>query len=409
MTEPHDPTTLGLMRGFPPATDQLIRTADGGNWRFPQQRWAFSHQRELYPTVAVRRGAAAASPLPVDLRDDLDAIAFTTLDGQAMTWGQAHEALCTDGVLVLHRGRVVYERYFGALSPARTHIAFSVTKSFVGLIAEMLVEEGLLDPDRPVPDYVAELQSTAYDDARVRQVMDMTIGVAYSEDYTDPGAGVRAYSAAVGLAPRAPDYAGPEGIFAFLQSLQKQGEHGHAFAYKTCNTEVLGWIIQRITNTPMAQLISERIWQKLGVEEDADLLVDKLGAAMCGGGLNTTLRDLARFGEMMRMGGAANGHRIAPEAAVARISAGADKAAFAKAGYQTLPGWSYRSQWWVSHDNFGSFTARGIHGQAVWIAPRAELVIARYASHPTAGNANGPLDYISLPAYAAVAAHLAQD
>lgn len=403
-----DPKARELMQGFPPPQDKTVRLRDGSSWEFPNNRWAFSHQRELVPTAAVWRGRGAPSELPKALRDDLDGVAFTTMDGEAMTWGQSIDVNCTDGILILHKGVVIYERYFGALEAHIPHLAMSVTKSFVGLIAAMLAHEGLLDPDAPVIRYVPELRDTAYGDASVRQVMDMTIGVQYSETYTDPTAEIWAYTAAAGVTARPKGYAGPETIFDFLRGLKKSGEHGQAFSYKTCNTEVLGWIVQRVSGAPFAQLLSERIWRRLGMEEDAYLLVDEIGAPMCGAGLNLTLRDLARFGEMMRLDGVFGGERIVPAAVIADIRGGADRDHFAKAGYVTLPGWSYRGQWWVSHDRFGAYSARGIHGQAAWIAPGAELVIARFASHPTAANGNGPLDRVSLPAYHALADHLLQ-
>jgi hypothetical protein len=312
----------------------------------------------------------------------------------------------TDGILVMHRGKIVQERYFGALKPELTHLAFSVTKSFVGLLAAMMADEGRLDPSQKVSAYLPELSATAYGDATVRQVMDMIIGVRYSEVYVDPNAEVWAYSRAAGLAPLAADYTGPRTIFDFLLALEKEGEHGQAFAYKTCNTEVLSWIMQRITHQPIAEMISERIWQRLGTEEDGDLYVDPTGVAMAGGGFSTTLRDLTRFGEMMRLGGQFNGQQIVPEAVVKDIETGADQDHFAKAGVLTLPGWSYRNMWWVAHDRFGAYSARGIHGQALWIAPKADVVIARYASHPVAGNGNSVLDQVSLPAYHAIADHL---
>jgi hypothetical protein len=401
-----DPVQRQMMMGFPPAPDCLIRVDLGNHYGFPNSRWTFSHWRDLIPTQNVWRGATAAAALPKALRDDLGSVSYTTLDGRPMTWGQSLPEMCTDGILILHRGRIVYERYFGALAPHRTHIAFSVTKSFVGLLAAMLQHGGRIDANALVPQYVPELSGTAYATATVGQVMDMTIGVQYSETYTDPKAEIWAYAAAMGTFARPADYKGPESIFDFLKTLKPEGRHGEAFAYKTCNTEVLGWIVQRAANKPFAELLSERIWQKLGCEENADLSVDRAGAAMCGGGLNMTLRDMARFGEMMRLGGRFNGDQIVPEAVVADIARGADPAHFAKAGIETLPGASYRHQWWVMHDRFGAYTARGIHGQAIWIAPRAEMVIARFASHPVASNANGVLDHVSMPGYAAIADHV---
>ena len=402
-----DPVARGLMMGFPPPPELRVGSeGEISGSSFPQTRWAFSHQRELKATVNVRRGAAAASILPRALRDDIDGVAFTTVEGEQTTWAQSLEAMFTDGIVVLHRGAIVYETYRGALSAELPHIAFSMSKSFVGLLAAMLAHEGKIDPAAPVARYVPELEGSAFADASVRQVMDMTVGVKYSENYTDPEAEVRTYGIAAGYGKPPQGYDGPRSIVDFLRTLKKQGEHGEAFAYKTCNTEVLAWIVQRVTGKPMAQLISERIWQKIGAEEDASIIVDPAGMAACGGGMSIALRDLARFGEMMRKGGRFNGQQIAPEAVVADIAKGAEPAHFAKAGYHTLPGWSYRAQWWVSHNDLGAYTARGIHGQVCWIAPKAELVIARFASHPVAANGNSVLDKVSLPAYAAVAAHL---
>jgi hypothetical protein len=401
-----DPITRNVMAGFPPDPGRVVRIDNGSHYAFPNTRWTFSHWRDLLPTANVWRGIGAPSALPLALRDDLDTVAFKTLDGRESSWAQSLPEMCTDGIIILHRGMVLYERYFGALAPHRTHIAFSVTKSYVGLLAAMLEHEGRIDAGKLVPHYLPEMAGTAYANATVGQVMDMTIGVRYSETYTDPKAEIWAYAGAVGTFARPANYAGPDSIFDFLKSLKPEDRHGEAFAYKTCNTEVLGWILQRAANASFGELLSERIWRKLGCEENADLSVDRTGAAMCGGGLNMTLRDMARFGEMLRLGGRFNGQQIVPAAVVADIAKGADPSHFAKAGIETLPGASYRHQWWVMHDRFGAYMARGIHGQAIWIAPRAEMVIARFASHPVASNANGPLDYTSMPAYAAIADHV---
>ncbi|TAL31317.1 MAG: class C beta-lactamase-related serine hydrolase [Phenylobacterium sp.] len=401
-----DPAALAVMQGFPPPAEKTVRVSDSTSWRFPNTRWSFSHQRELGPSAAIRRGPAAAAALPYGLREDLDAVRFVTQDGRAMTWGESIDENFTDGLVVLHRGTVVYETYRGALGPHTPHLAMSVTKSFAGLLAAILAHEGAIDPAALVTTYVPELADTAFGDSTVRHVMDMTTGVRYREDYVDPDAEVRFYGVAAGWSRPPPGYAGPTTIFDFLRTLKKQGEHGEAFAYKTCNTEVLGWIAQRVAGKPFAELVSERIWQKLGVEEDGYVMVDGTGFALCGAGLNVTTRDLARFGEMMRLGGVAGGQQIVPKAVVDDIAGGARTEDFAKAGYVTLPGWSYRNQWWVSHNRFGAYSARGIHGQVCYVAPGAEMVIARFASHPTAANGNGPLDRVSLPAYEAIAAHL---
>ena len=398
-----NPTVLGMMQGFPPPTDKIIRFADGSSSRFPYTRWAFSHIRELVPTANVSHGEGQVVALPRSERN-LSNVAFTTLDGKPMTFNDALALTFTDGILVLHKGEIVFEKYFGAGSPQRPHVAFSVTKSFVGTLAAMLAAEGKLDPAAPVTRYVPELKDSAYGDATVRQVMDMTIGVKFSEDYSDPTAEVFAYARAGGMAPSGPNYDGPRSFYDFLITLKKDGNHGEAFAYKTANAEVLAWIIKRASGQSMADLLSNAIWSKLGAENDGYFMVDSIGTESGGGGLNTTLRDLARFGEMMRNHGKFNGQQIIPEAAVADIEKGGDKDHFAKAGYAMLKGWSYRDMWWITHNEHNAYIARGIYGQSIYIDPKAEMVIVRYASHPIAGNAAN--DPISLPMYMAVAKEL---
>ena len=393
---------MGWMQGFPPAADKLITFDNPLGNTFPRNRWTFSHIREITPTANVWRGPGAPSALrsaPVDIEQ----VRFKVMGtGEELSFAQALDRNYTDGILVMHKGRVIYEKYLGALEPQRPHLAMSVTKSFVGTLAALLAHEGLIKPEAPVTDYLPEMKNTAYGDATVRQVMDMTIGVKYSENYADPKAEVWDYARAGGMMPQGKDYAGPRSFYEFLQTLQKEGEHDQGFAYKTVNAEVLAWIVRRASGKPLAQLLSERIWSRIGAEQDAYFMVDRIGTESGGGGLNTTLRDLARFGELMRNEGrSASGQQVLPRAVVQDIRRGADPAKFVKAGYATLPGWSYRNMWWVSHNPNGAYMARGIHGQAIYIDPKAQMVVVRYASHPIAGNAG--IDPTSLPMYQALA------
>ncbi len=141
-----DPKTLGIMQGFPPPPDKLVRLADGSLWKFPQLRWSFSHMTELGPAVTVWRGGNRATEIPRAEHGNLDQVAFETLDGKRMTWGQSLTANYTDGIVVMQRGRIVYEKYFGALDERTPHIIMSCTKSFVGTLAAILALEGKLDP-----------------------------------------------------------------------------------------------------------------------------------------------------------------------------------------------------------------------------------------------------------------------
>jgi CubicO group peptidase (beta-lactamase class C family) len=398
-----DPDALGWMQGSPPPPAKLIRFQDDRFLEFPQIRWTLSHMRELAPTAAVWRGNAPPSDLgtaPHGLQGAIEALAFEDLQGRKLNWAQSLERTYTDGIVVLHRGRRVYERYFGALQEQVPHACFSITKSYAATLASALIHEGTLEETQTVSHYLPEMSGTAYEDATLRQVLDMQIGVQYSELYADPKAHIWDYGRAGGLRPRPPHYTGPGNFYEYLRTLRKEGEHGAAFAYKTINTEVLCWVMKRVTGVAFQDMLSRRIWSQIGCEEDAYLTVDTIGVAMGGGGLSAGLRDLCRFGELMRCGGAWHGRQVIPAAVIDGIRRGSDPAKFAMAGYTLLPGYSYRDMWWVSHNPMDAFEARGIHGQRLYIAPKAELVIARFSSHPVATSAAN--DPVTLPAFAAM-------
>lgn len=400
-----DPVKLGWMVGSPPPPERMIRFDDGSYWRYPQMRWSVAHFRQLMPTVNVSRGLGAASPLEAAPDAGIDTLTFVPMgSSQPMTWADALLANYTDGIVVLHKGRVVYERYFGALTPEGQHAGMSVTKTFTGTLAASMVADGTLDPERKVVDYVPELGKSAFGSATVRQLMDMTTGIRFSENYADPKAEVWAHAAAGNPLPKPKDYTGPRSYYAFLQTVQAEGTHGEAFHYRTVNTDALGWVLARVSGKSVAELLSERIWSKLGAEQDAYMTVDSTGTSFAGGGFNAGLRDLARFGEMIRNDGRYNDQQVVPKAAVEDIRRGGSKADFAKADYPLLAGWSYHDMWWHSHNEHGAFMARGVFGQTLYIDPAAEMVIARFASHPVAANAAN--DPTSLPAWHAVAKYL---
>ena len=310
-----DPGALALMQGSPPPPGKRIRFDDDRLLEFPQSRWSLAHMRELVPTVAVWRGPGAASDFGVGARDieaDIDALEFDDLHGRRHTWRDSLPHTYTDGIMVLHRGARVFERYLGALQPQRPHACFSITKSYAATLAAALIHERMLDEERPVAYYLPEMAGTAYEDASLRQVLDMQVGVRYSEDYADPKAQIWDYSRAGGLRARNPDYSGPSNYYEYLVTLRKSGDHGASFEYKTVNTEVLCWVMQRVTGISLAEMLSRRIWSRIGCEEDGYLAVDSIGVPMGGAGLSATLRDLCRFGELMRCEGAWRGTQVLP-------------------------------------------------------------------------------------------------
>jgi CubicO group peptidase (beta-lactamase class C family) len=398
-----DPNLLGWMQGNPTPGDKIIRFKDDQFLQFPRNRWALSHMRELVPTVNVWRGAGRRQSLdPPSAADEsaIDDLVFEDLSGRTRRWRESLSDTYTDGIAVLHRGRLIYERYFGALRAELPHACFSITKSYAATLAATLVHEGVLDRTRTVLHYLPEMAGTAYADATLGEVLDMQVGVAYSELYSDPAADIWEYSRAGGLRPAPPGHRGPGSFHEFLITLRKEGEHGRAFAYKTVNTEVLCWVMQRATGSPLAKMLSDRIWSPIECEEDGFLSIDSTGTAMGGGGLAATLRDMLKFGEMLRCEGSVRSRQIVPAAVVADIRRGSDVGKFALAGYTLLSGYSYRDMWWVTHDEHHAFEARGIHGQRLYIAPAAEMVVARFASHPIAASAAN--DPITMPALIAL-------
>ena len=406
-----DPRVMGWMQGFPPPQDRLITQPDANYFSFPKLRWSVCHLREFLPTEQISRGLGAPAPLDylvpaefADMRDQIDALSFTPMDStKQMTWKESLDANYTDGMLIMHKGRVIYERYSGCLQEDGKHAIMSMTKSITGLLAEIMVVEGDLDDTLLVRDVIPEIGNSAFATATVRQVMDMTTGVQYSEDYSNPKADIWLYSAAASPLPKPKGYQGPNGYWEYLQQVKPAGKHGDEFHYKTINSDMLGWIISRISGISVTELASLRLWRPMGAEQDAYQTVDGKGVPFAGGGISAGLRDLGRLGLLVLNEGMINGKRLFPAKVVQNIRAGGDPEKFGDA-FPTIPNGSYTSQWWGFHNEHNAFAARGVHGQTIYIDPTAEMVIVRFASHPNAKN--GVIDPTSLPAYQVVAEFL---
>ena len=380
---------LQLMEGFPPPADKQV-TAANFLRDFPNLRWAFHHMRELIPSRNIARGPGAAVPLVMgeDRRAELDAISFTGPDGGTLTFGEYLTATFADATLIMKDGEVIYQAYHEGMPEQNPHMMWSMTKSFAGLLATQLIEEGVLEADKLVTDYVPELKGSGWAGATLQQLLNMTADINYSEVYASPESDVVKYAMAAGMAPLPPEFTGERDLYSYLPTIGADGEHGQKFMYRTVHTEVLGWVLRKATGKHMADLVSERIWSKLGTEHDAYLLVDRHGTEWAGAGMNASLRDLARFGEMMRLEGRYNGEQIISKEAVKEILEGADQEAFKASGRDFMPGYSYRNQWWISHNDDGAFEALGVHGQMIHVNPAVGLVVVRLSSHPVASSAH---------------------
>ena len=401
-----DPHQMKWMQGFPPPKDKIISAIDGSFFKFPALRYSVCHMRQFMPTTEVKASTDKQYRFKLKLDNNIDKVTFKPSNSsESMNWKESLEKNFTDGILILHKGRIVYEKYFGELKPDGVHAAMSVSKTFTGTLGALLVEEAMLDENKTGGDYVPELKGSAFGDATIRQILDMTTGLNYSEDYSDPKAEIWAFSAAGNPFSKPVSSNAPSNYYEYLETVQKQGEHGNIFAYKTINTDVLGWIITRVAGKTIPELLSERIWKPLGTHIDGYYQIDGAGIAFAGGGFSANMRDMAMFGEMIRQKGKFNKQQILPASLIEDIMNGGSQEAFNQSVYaKSLNNWSYRNMWWITHNEHGALAARGVHGQTIYIDPKAEMVIVRFASHPEAKNSK--IDPTSLPAFQAVAEYL---
>jgi CubicO group peptidase (beta-lactamase class C family) len=348
------------------------------NWRTaPHSSQSFHQVDKLIPVCRIEAPEHSHN-FASELRS-LDALAFEDHHGQQRRLPEVLEATATRGLVVLQGGRLVAERYGRGYDGKTPHILFSVSKSLTGALAGILVDQGKLDPDRPVVEYVPEVADSAYGDCTVRHVLDMTVSSSFSEDYLDTSGDYIRYRRATLWNPALPGE-DPGTLHALLASLARApGPHGEVFHYLSPNSDFLGWLVERAAGRDFAGLFSDLVWKPMGAEAQAYVTVDREGAPRTAGGICVLPRDLARFGEMMRLAG--NG--IIPGWWVEDIRSGGDSSPWQKGDMLHLfPEGRYRSKWYQTGNAAGAFCGIGIHGQWLWIDPHREVVIAKVSAQP---------------------------
>jgi CubicO group peptidase (beta-lactamase class C family) len=371
---------LGLMQGNPPAEAARVTLDDYD--RDPNPRWSMLHMRELIPSSRVA-ASPEPTPLPRNLRD-LSDLSFdhagaerSLEDFYADTW--------VDAMLVVHRGEVVLEHFDEGVGPESRHIAQSVTKSVVATLAGILIGRGELSREAAVTTYLPELAGTSWDGATLRQLLDMSAGTAFDEsDYEDPESESSRGFRVLGWMRRRADDPLPHDYIAALRNVR---EHGERFEYRSILTDVIGWILERVSGRPLADLMSSELWVPMGAEHDADLLVGPLSFPLSSGGLCLTIGDLARFGLLHLDEGRVGARQVLPEAWVRSVTSDPDgslAAAFAADWHvEVFPsGAFYHDHWWVLDPVSGVRTGLGIHGQQVFVHPPSQTVIAKFSSWP---------------------------
>ena len=373
--ETSDPVRLGVMQGFPPAMDKRVTKQNA--FELPNLRWALRNARAMTPTTGIRR---ASSPLNLGTGTpvELDQLKFAVGE-QTLSLPEYLQETYTDGFIVLHRGKPVYERYLDSFSPEQPHIWASMTKSVTGLLAASLIAEGKLAPDAKLSSYVPELAGTPFGEATLQQNLDMQVEAVYPAK-VPPDIGL---FAAAGIVPRQPDM--PDNIYSFLQAatLPAQASATPIWYYQNGSPEAVAWAMRRVTGKSWSALVSERIWSQFA-EDDAYSQIDTLGTEMASGGMSSTLRDAARFAEAIRLAWTSPADTSAFAQAVRLALRPNDNqnliAQSPKAKDRT--GYAYRDYWYQKNDGDGSIEAAGRFGQRIYINPKHELVIVKMSSAP---------------------------
>jgi hypothetical protein len=367
--------------------------------RAPWNRWSFQHIRELLPTAEVWRGEGPVRALPRRDRD-LDGLPVADSAGASVSLAGLLEETFTDGILVIHGGAVVYERYFNGMDHRTLHLSQSMSKSFTGMIAGILASRGLLDVNAQVTAYLPELEQTGWRGATLQQVLDMTTGTRFFEDYVNPYSDVGQMDVACGWKPVPPDsdasFRWPRHIWELIMGLTETVRaHGDLFAYRSVETDVLAFCLERVTGKRLPQLLSEEIWQKMGAEESGCITVDSAGYALASGGLNATLRDYGRFGQLVLE----NGGSIIPASWIEATRSG-DHGIFKEPYTFSIPHGAYKNQFWIEDPISRAILAKGVFGQLIYVNWDYNMVVVKLSSWPDF--LNRPFDVATFSAMHAI-------
>jgi CubicO group peptidase (beta-lactamase class C family) len=377
------------------------------NWQTAEQiGWTFCHIAEIFPTALISRGSQPTAPLLRRI-EPLAELPCRDVDGASSSVGKIMAETNTDGWMVVRGDQILAEEYAGEMEPATLHLLMSVSKSVVGILVGALASDGVLNIEGQVTAFVPELEQSGYRGATVRQLLDMRSGIEFSEDYLDPDSEVRVLEQAVGWAPRRSADV-PRTLREFLRTLRQREQHGGPFDYRSCETDILGWVCEAAAGLRFPGLVSERVWSRLGADFDANIGVDSEGTGMFDGSISAAMCDLARFGVMIAQGGTSlSGVQVVPESWIADSFAGGpdSREAFASSLNDTrMPGGMYRNQFWFPWPDRQVLLCLGIHGQMIFVDRETGLVAVKLSSWPT------PQDswrlFSTLAAFDAINSHL---
>lgn len=365
------------------------------NWSVaPNSRWSFQYMQALFPTCRLKRGAL--DPLEFsEAKKNLQDITFLRANGLRGSVKQMIEDSDTDAFLVVKSGAIVAEQYFNAMNADSHHLMNSVTKSFVGMLAGIAVERGLLKPEALIREYLPSLDNSAWQDTTVRHLLDMTAGARYSEEYAEPETDFWKESAVVGWRPSLVDDSTPDTLFDYARSLRgKDQRDGEKFHYRTVTTNVIGMILEQVMGERLGELLTEEIWSKLCPRNDANVVVDKAGGLYVGAGMSACTRDLANFGMMMVSDGQIRGQQVVPAQWIKDTIDGesTSKQCYDDSEYAAFGFSHYRNQVWVKDSSKQVMLALGIHGQIIYMDRLNDIVMVKLSTQTESVNVDMFLD-----------------
>jgi CubicO group peptidase (beta-lactamase class C family) len=343
-----DKETRGFLAAFPTNTDILFWSTSQRDAAFRAlDRLPFLAKHRVVPAGGTSSDLPPGPPLALPL--DID----------AYMQGQRSAAL-----MVMHNGQVRLERYGLDFESEGRWTSFSVAKSLTSTLVGMAVRDGhIKSMDDKVSDYIAEMKGSAYDDVSIRQLLTMTSGVAWNENYDDPKSDVAQFN---NHKPKD----GEDAVVSYLRKLPRAVPAGTRWLYSTGETNLVGVLVARATKKTLSDYLSEKIWRPAGMAQQATWILSKTGQEISGCCLQAATQDFARFGQFILNGAQINGQPTLPEGWLS-------EATTSRTGIGQ-PGRGYGYQWWT-YDN-GSFAARGIFGQGIFIDPARQLVIASNAN-----------------------------
>lgn len=367
------PEATNVMQGFPPDKENRVNVRN--SMQLPYLRWTLQHGRERAPTAGIRHSDHPMA-LPAGKELALDDIKLT-LEGQTISATDYLSTSNTDGLLVLHDGKIIYENYFGPMGKHSHHAWASVTKSLTGLLAALMVTDDQLVLNKSLAAYVPELQGTPLGRATVQQNLDMEVALRYPEAFP-PDIGL---FQAAGLIPGPGD--GPKTIYDFLKMPTSVESDQPVWFYQNGSAEAIGWALRTSSGQSWAQLAEEQLWSRFAAD-DSYVFVDNLTTEMASGGMSSTLRDLARFGEWIRRAWTEDDADSRLSRAVKLALANHDNRDLFAAGNKAdkHPGYSYHNFWWHRNNGSGAVSAQGRFGQKLYIDPVHQLVVAKFSSNP---------------------------